>query len=247
MAGEIETYIRQAALARGIDPDTAVRVAMSEGGLSNPVRQSDVVKNGRREQSFGPFQMLMDKGGLGDQALRHGIDPRDPNQWKQTVDFALDHAARHGWGSWYGANAVGIGNMQGIGKNAKPAGVTLTSTRMPGQTGTEYLAAKASMPEPASSATPAPVGATPAPTAAEPTLLEKLLGPDGKGLDKMAGAFGGGAGADDGSGDGLNTITPPSWSSTSGGGGDSGAAAQLLTQLISERKKRYGMSLDGAA
>ena len=73
--GIIEAYIRQAAIARGIDPDIAVRVARSEGGLSDPVRQSDVVKGGVREQSYGPFQLYM-AGGLGSRALAAGIDPR---------------------------------------------------------------------------------------------------------------------------------------------------------------------------
>jgi len=225
---EIEAYIRQAALARGIDPDTAVRVARSEGGLDNPVRQSDVVKNGQREQSYGPFQLLM-KGGLGEQALNAGIDPRDPNQWKQSVDFALNHAARHGWGSWYGAANVGVGDFQGIGKNASPAGITLTSTRMPGQTGNPATA-------PVIAGTDTP---TPAPTTAEPTFLEKLLGNKDV-LGSMAKA----ASPDDG-GDALNRIDPVTFSPTTGGSGDNPAAAALLSQLIADRKKRHGLSLNG--
>lgn len=85
--GEIADYIRQSAAARGIDPDIALRVAMSEGGLKDPVRQSEVVKNGVREASYGPFQLYMG-GGLGNKALEAGIDPRDPNQWRAGVDFA---------------------------------------------------------------------------------------------------------------------------------------------------------------
>ena len=56
----VEAFIRQAAIARGINPDIAVRVAMSEGGVVDPFRHSDVVnKRGIREESYGPFQMLM--------------------------------------------------------------------------------------------------------------------------------------------------------------------------------------------
>lgn len=120
-SGEIETYIRQAAARRGIDPDIAVRVALSEGGLDDPVRQSDVVTNGVREQSFGPFQLYLG-GGLGNAALAAGIDPRNPAQWRQAVDFALDNAARGGWGPWHGAARVGIGNFEGIGTWKGPAG-----------------------------------------------------------------------------------------------------------------------------
>src|SRR5688572_31736667 len=49
-SGEIEKYIRHSASQRGIDPDTAVRVAKSEGGVNDPVRQSEFVKNGKRER-----------------------------------------------------------------------------------------------------------------------------------------------------------------------------------------------------
>ncbi|MET0651206.1 MAG: hypothetical protein ABWY63_01725, partial [Hyphomicrobiaceae bacterium] len=113
--GEIETYIRTAAVRAGIDPDIAVAVAKSEGGLTNPVRQSDFRKNGVREPSYGPFQLYMG-GGLGNRALEAGIDPRNPAQWREAIDFALEEAAKKGWGQWYGAKRVGIGEYEGIGR-----------------------------------------------------------------------------------------------------------------------------------
>lgn len=125
-AGNIEAYIREAAAARGIDPDIAVTVARAEGGLKDPTRQSLVRKNGRQEPSYGPFQLLIGGGdtgfpaGMGNDALAAGVDPRDPNQWQRGIDFALDNAAKNGWGAWYGAKAAGIGNRQGIG-GARPA------------------------------------------------------------------------------------------------------------------------------
>lgn len=118
--GPIETYIRQAAAARGIDPDIAVRIARAEGGLTDPVRQSEVVKNGVREQSYGPFQLYLG-GGLGNQALKAGIDPRDPNQWQRGVDFALDEAARNkSWSHWYGRGPAGVGVNEGFSGGARP-------------------------------------------------------------------------------------------------------------------------------
>lgn len=114
--GEVADYIRQSAAARGIDPDIALRVALSEGGVNDPVRQSLVVKNGVREASYGPFQLYMG-GGLGNKALAAGIDPRDPNQWKQGVDFALDQAKSGGWSPWYGAKKIGVTGMMGIGNS----------------------------------------------------------------------------------------------------------------------------------
>lgn len=122
-----EQYIRQAAIARGIDPDIAVRVAKSEGGVDGYI-QSRVKKNGVQEPSYGPFQLL--KGGNGfpmgmgnDFMTRTGLDPADPNNAHATIDFALDQAKQVGWSPWYGAKHIGVTGMQGIGgqpSNAAP-------------------------------------------------------------------------------------------------------------------------------
>jgi hypothetical protein len=130
----LENYIRQAAAARGIDPDIAVRVARSEGGLNDPIRQSLVMKNGRQEPSYGPFQLLVGGGetgfpeGLGNRALAAGIDPRNPADAYRGIDFALDTAAKTGWGQWYGAKAAGLDNFAGIG--GRPSGVSPTAPMM---------------------------------------------------------------------------------------------------------------------
>lgn len=113
MVSPIEAYIRQRAPLFGVDPDIAVRVAKSEGGLSNPTQQSTYVKNGRRERSYGPFQLYID-GGLGNRALAAGIDPRKESDWQKGVDFALNEAGKKGWGQWYGAAKVGVGNWDGV-------------------------------------------------------------------------------------------------------------------------------------
>ncbi len=118
----LEQYIRQAAAARGINPDIAVRVASGEGGLHNPFRhgegpapKSQLAAYGPKENSFGPFQLYISGtgAGLGDKALAAGIDPR--KDWQAGVDFALDNAKSGGWGPWYGAKAAGITGMMGIG------------------------------------------------------------------------------------------------------------------------------------
>ena len=107
--GSVEAYIRQAATARGIDPDVAVQVAKSEGGLGNPFQQSKVhvdangkvVKTGgTQETSFGPFQLRIN-GGLGDEALKAGVDPR--KDWHGGWTLPLNYAAKNGWGPWQGA------------------------------------------------------------------------------------------------------------------------------------------------
>ncbi|OQP84191.1 hypothetical protein BTR14_20530 [Rhizobium rhizosphaerae] len=114
-SGDIASYITKAAMQRGIDPDIALRVARSEGGLDSWNRQSLVMKNGVQEPSFGPYQLYMG-GGLGNAFQRQtGLDPRLAANGPAGVDFALDHAAKNGWGAWYGAKHAGIGNWQGIG------------------------------------------------------------------------------------------------------------------------------------
>lgn len=116
----LEDIITRLSVQRGIDPNYALRVARSEGGLNDPVRQSLSKRNGVQEPSYGPFQLLIGGGdtgfpeGLGNAALRAGIDPRDPNQAEAAIGFALDNAKRDGWGAWYGAKAAGITGYDGI-------------------------------------------------------------------------------------------------------------------------------------
>ena len=119
----IAAYIAEAARARGVDPSVAVAVARSEGLNASPSDgwQSNYVKDGKRERSYGPFQLYID-GGLGNEFMESTkLDPRDPSTWQAQVDFSLDHAAKSGWGAWYGAANTGIGNMQGIGGGAIPS------------------------------------------------------------------------------------------------------------------------------
>lgn len=113
-------YIRQRAPAYGIDPDTAIKVARSEG-LQPGTWQSRVVKDGVREPSYGPFQLLVGGGntgfptGLGNRfEAETGLNPADPATVGAQVDFALAHAAKNGWGDWYGAKNTGVGRWQGI-------------------------------------------------------------------------------------------------------------------------------------
>src|SRR3954468_7643117 len=90
---EIEAYIRQAAVARGLDPDFAVKVAQGESRLNPSARLTTA-----KEDSKGIWQ-LNTKNGLGVEALKRGIDPGDPNQWQQQTDFALDQAKKS-WRPW---------------------------------------------------------------------------------------------------------------------------------------------------
>lgn len=238
----IEQYIRAAAIARNIDPDIAVRVARSEGGLSNPVRQSDVVKNGKRERSFGPFQLYMD-GGLGSRALKEkGIDASNPAHWQAGVDYALDTAAREGWGQWYGARNTGIGNRQGIGKNARPVGVSLASTpytppggfSSPESAAAAIAAAQTATPETAVAGTP-PTGVP-----GVPGTTPGATSP----LQAIASALGGRSSGGGGESSSTN-IDDVNFAPVGAASQQGSQAAALMAQLLADRRKRYGMSLTG--
>jgi hypothetical protein len=118
----LEAYIRQSAQKRGIDPDIAVKVARSEG-LGEGIWQSRLSKNGVREPSYGPFQMLVGDGktypkGVGNDFMnKTGLDPRDPKNVNAMIDFALDTAKRDGWRQWYGAKKVGVNRWDGLNAN----------------------------------------------------------------------------------------------------------------------------------
>ena len=122
-------YIRQAAISRGMDPDIAVRVAEAEGLNANPEEgwQSNVVKDGKRERSYGPFQLYVD-GGLGNVfKQRTGLDPSDPTTVFKQIDFALDEANRGGWSPWMGAKAAGVGQYDGTSRGTTGAAEELNN------------------------------------------------------------------------------------------------------------------------
>lgn len=114
---EVEAYIRQAAKARGINPDTAVGIADGEGlGGSTPTRLTPGdVRNGVAT-SFGAFQLH--RGGAGSVGTeferRTGKKVDDPTYWKEQIDFALDWAKKNGWSAWYGRSKHGIGEREGL-------------------------------------------------------------------------------------------------------------------------------------
>lgn len=132
-SNEIENYIIQSARRYGVDPDTALRVARAEGGTKLWNRQSDVVKNGKRERSYGPFQLYMD-GGLGNKFKQEtGMDPSDAAAGPAGIDFAMREAAKGGWTPWYGARAIGLQRWDGIkgGGTGGPLGKSARVTPYP--------------------------------------------------------------------------------------------------------------------
>lgn len=163
MVSPIEAYIRARAPLFGVDPDIAVRVAKSEGGLVNPTQQSFAKRpDGSREESYGPFQLYMG-GGLGNRAMAAGIDPRKESDWQRGVDFALAEAGKKGWGQWYGAAKAGIGDFEGISSVPKGAPVPgLSMSGVPGSAGVYTTAMNTSVGSPPGSTEGTPVASSPA-------------------------------------------------------------------------------------
>lgn len=266
MATSLEQYIRQAALARGIDPDIAVRVAQSEGGLRDPVRQSGVMKDGRQEPSYGPFQLLVGgegtgfPAGMGNDALARGIDPRNPDHALRGVDFALDGAAKNGWGAWYGAKAAGIGNRDGIGAGAKGVQMAGMPAQMPapGQMTAPILGGREIADRPVAGilAAPAAEAAATTPERSIATVFKEdglkagmasLLGDEkvGKNFTSLAKAFGGDT-ARDKQAEAHAVPMPSNISSFDAMDTTRMAnAQQMMTQLLGKRKRVPGMSLMG--
>ena len=93
-----------------ITPEIALRVAKSEGLAQF---------YGDNGASGGAMQ-LYTKGGLGNEFQKAtGLNPLDQKNEIASIDYALKHASQNGWGPWYGAAKVGIGQWDGIpGKRA---------------------------------------------------------------------------------------------------------------------------------
>ena len=85
---EMEAYLRAAAVARGLDPDFWAKVVEGESRW-NPAARARTSK----EDSGGLLQ-LNTKNGLGVEALKRGINPHDPEQWQQQIDFGLDEGKK---------------------------------------------------------------------------------------------------------------------------------------------------------
>lgn len=125
-----KAYLIEAARARGIDPDVAVK-AMGGEGLNPDVWQSNAQQPYGRERSYGAMQLHVapegSRPGMGnDFQTATGLDASDPNNYKQMIDFGLDNVVKGGWGPWYGAKARGVTGMMGVGDDAHimPAGYT---------------------------------------------------------------------------------------------------------------------------
>ena len=117
---EYEAFCRAEAMRRGIDPEKAVIVANSEGGLTEPARV------GKFNTGWSWWMYQLHYGGKGYEqygttagmgnsfTALTGWAPGDPRAWRDACRYALDAVARGGWGPWYGAAARGITGFDGV-------------------------------------------------------------------------------------------------------------------------------------
>jgi phage-related protein len=152
-SGEIAGYITQAARSRGIDPIAALKIAQHEGGLQeyNKVGKFDT------GWSWWPFQLhyggegyehFGTTAGMGNDFTRKtGWAPGDADAWKDSIDFALDHARRHGWSAWYGRGPAGVGAWEGIPGHAAGGWAGLNGPELAwlGERGPEYVIPNAAL------------------------------------------------------------------------------------------------------
>ena len=128
---DIEAFIREAAAKRGINPDIAIRVCMTEGGVTEPARLGDF--SGPPWYSGKSWYALqLHWGGIGTPwaSFGHtagmgngfttltGWQPGDPAAWRDAARYGLNRARTGGWGAWYGAASVGITEFMGIDRQA---------------------------------------------------------------------------------------------------------------------------------
>lgn len=120
MTAEIEGFIRDAALQRGIDPEIALRVARSEGGVDEYARRGTFA-TGSSWWAFqlhygGPgYEYLGTVAGMGTGFSKlTGWAPGAEAAWRDAARYGLNRAKASGWGAWYGAAHVGVGQWEGI-------------------------------------------------------------------------------------------------------------------------------------
>lgn len=124
-AKAVDDYVRQAAQRRGIDPNVASRMVGAESGYGQNNLGDRV--NGQ-PTSFGPLQLHFAPDGraMGDQFFHDtGQRPQDFAQnWKQQIDYALDKAAKGGWGPWTTSmNKLGLSKWSGINRQQPPVSI----------------------------------------------------------------------------------------------------------------------------
>ena len=111
----IESIIAKEAKLRNMDVATAIKVYRAEGLNSY---QSQLKYEGKRERSYGPYQLFID-GGLGNtyqkDTGRKLVSDNTLEGITNQIRWSLDYVAKTGsWSPWKGAARVGIENDEGL-------------------------------------------------------------------------------------------------------------------------------------
>ena len=99
-------YTADMAVDAGLDPTEVVKGWKGEG-LAPGVWQSNVVKNGVREPSYGIPQLHSKYLGA-DFERDTGLQLSDPNNWKEVTKYGISRLKDTGWSPYYGARKVGL-------------------------------------------------------------------------------------------------------------------------------------------
>lgn len=125
---EKEAFIRAEAIKRGIDPNTAVAVAKSEGFYGYKSSIPGETSYGAYQLHYGGDRWGPGKG-LGDTfTKRTGLDARDPATEKEQIKFALDQAKQGGWGPWHGWKGAAFAGINGGALAATTGAASRSST-----------------------------------------------------------------------------------------------------------------------
>lgn len=121
---EIEEFTRLAALARGINPAVAIKVWKSEGGTDEYARRGTFPTGSswwppQLHYGGAGYEQYGTVAGMGNGFTKlTGWQPGDPRAWRDAIRYALNRVKAGGWGPWYGAAAVGVGQWDGIDRAA---------------------------------------------------------------------------------------------------------------------------------
>jgi hypothetical protein len=122
MTAEIEGFIREAAIMRGISGDIAIRVARSEGGVDEYAKRGTFATGSSFwafQLHYGgigtPYEYLGTVAGMGNGFTKlTGWQPGAEAAWRDSTRYGLNRAKASGWSAWYGAAHVGVGQWEGI-------------------------------------------------------------------------------------------------------------------------------------
>jgi hypothetical protein len=123
MTAEIEGFIRDAAMRRGISGDIAIRVARSEGGVDEYAKRGTFATGSSwwalQLHYGGPgYEYLGTVAGMGTGFTKlTGWAPGEEAAWRDACRYGLNRAKASGWGPWYGAAHVGVAQWEGINVN----------------------------------------------------------------------------------------------------------------------------------